>query len=201
MLKRKVIGVTLLATMFVVTSVAAQRNFVLEKRKDRLEQLSKELKEQARIERKHAHELARRKGLPVRSESANGGVIELQRISPDGRPVYYITNNISAADTVSTDEIWPGGSAGLNLSGSGFTVGEWDAGAIADHFEFTGRLTQVDMADIIAKAAPGPVLLSPATIPPMLPAPWPLQALALRPKEWRMTPICMPTTGTLIHPK
>ena len=146
--------------MFVITSVAAQRDFVLEKREDRLEQLSKELKEQARIERKHAHELARRKGLPVRSESANGGVIELQRMSPDGRPVYYITNNISAADTVSTDEIWPGGSAGLNLSGSGFTVGEWDAGAIADHPEFTGRLTQVDMADIIAKAAPDPVIPS-----------------------------------------
>jgi len=160
MLKRKVIGVTLLATMFVVTSAAAQRDFVLEERKDRLEQLSKELKEQARIERKYAHELARRKGLPVRSESANGGVIELQRMSPDGRPVYYITNNISAADTVSTDEIWPGGSAGLNLSGSGFTIGEWDAGAIADHPEFTGRLTQVDMADIIAKAAPGPVIPS-----------------------------------------
>ena len=160
MLKRKVIGVTLLAMLFVVTSAAAQRDFALEKRKDRLEQRSKELKEQARIERKHAHELARRKGLPVRSESANGGVIELQRMSPDGRPVYYITNNISAADTVSTDEIWPGGSAGLNLSGSGFTVGEWDAGAIADHPEFTGRLTQVDMADIIAKAAPDPVIPS-----------------------------------------
>ena len=160
MLKRKVISVTLLAMLFVVTSAAAQRDFALEKRKDRLEQRSKELKEQARIERKHAHELARRKGLPVRSESANGGVIELQRMSPDGRPVYYITNNISAADTVSTDEIWPGGSAGLNLSGSGFTVGEWDAGAIADHPEFTGRLTQVDMADIIAKAAPDPVIPS-----------------------------------------
>jgi len=160
MLKKKVIGVTLLATMFVVTSAAAQSDFVLEKRKDRLEQLSKELKEQARIERKHAHELARRKGLPVRSESASGGVIELQRMSPDGRPVYYITNNIDAADTVSTDEIWPGGSAGLNLSGSGFTIGEWDAGAIKDHDELTGRLTQVDMVDIIAKAAPGPVIPS-----------------------------------------
>jgi hypothetical protein len=157
MLKRKVIGVTLLAMMFVVSSAAAQSDFALEKRKDQLEQLSKELKEQARIERKHAHELARRKGLPVRSKSASGGVIELQRMSPDGRPVYYITNNIDAADTVSTDEIWPGGSAGLNLSGSGFTVGEWDAGAIADHPEFTGRLTQVDMADIIAKAAPDTV--------------------------------------------
>jgi len=108
MSKTKAIGVTLLATMFVATSAAAQSDFVLEKRKDRLEQLSKELKEQARIERKHAHELARRKGLPVRSESASGGVIELQRMSPDGRPVYYITNNINAADSVSTDEIWPG---------------------------------------------------------------------------------------------
>ncbi|MDH4019347.1 MAG: S8 family serine peptidase, partial [Xanthomonadales bacterium] len=69
-------------------------------------------------------------------------------------------NNIYAADTVSTDEIWPGGTAGLNLSGTGFTIGEWDAGAIANHTEFTGRLTQVDISDIISKFAPDPVIPS-----------------------------------------
>jgi hypothetical protein len=136
------------------------RRVTLDKHTAKLEKLSKDLREQARTERKQAHELAKRKGLPIRSESADGRVIELQRMSIDGRPVYYVTNNINAADTVSTDEVWPGGSAGLNLSGTGFTIGEWDAGAIANHTEFTGRLTQVDMTDIIAKFAPDPVIPS-----------------------------------------
>ena len=161
MLKRKVICVTLFTMMLaVISSAEAQREIELEHRKDRLKQLSRQLKEQSIVDKKQAREQAKRRGLPVLSETANGGVIELQRMSPDGRPVYYITNNSAAADTVSTDEVWPGGSSGLNLSGTGFTIGEWDAGAIADHTEFTGRLTQVDMADIIAKFAPDPVIPS-----------------------------------------
>ena len=161
MLKKKLIGITVFAMMFAVSSIAAaQSNVALDKRTAKLEKLSKDLREQARTERKQAHELAKRKGLPIRSESADGRVIELQRMSTDGRPVYYVTNNIYAADSVSTDEVWPGGSAGLNLSGTGFTVGEWDAGAIADHIEFLGRLTQVDIADITAKFAPDPVIPS-----------------------------------------
>jgi hypothetical protein len=86
-------------------------------------------------------------GTAKRRELPNGRVLELQRIVPGIGPVFYITNNIVAADTVSTDEIWPGGSAGLDLDGSGMTIAEWDGGAIfADHPDFTGRLTQVDGA-------------------------------------------------------
>ena len=70
---------------------------------------------------------------------------ELQRFSPGIDPVFNTTNTLYAADTVSTDEVWPGGSAGLDLDGSDMTVGEWDGGAIyAEHPDFTGRLTQVD---------------------------------------------------------
>ena len=71
--------------------------------------------------------------------------MELQRLAPTGKPVYYITENADAADTVSTDELWPGGSTGLNLSGSGITVGEWDGGAVlATHQELSGRVSQQD---------------------------------------------------------
>ena len=78
-------------------------------------------------------------------------VLELQRIASGNRPVFYITNNIVAADTVSTDEVWPGGSGGLSLNGSGMTIAEWDGGAVyADHFDLAGRVLQVDGATEIS---------------------------------------------------
>ncbi|MCK4654201.1 MAG: S8 family serine peptidase, partial [Candidatus Cloacimonetes bacterium] len=60
-------------------------------------------------------------------------------------PIYHITTNSNAAITISTDHVHPGGSAGLNLTGSGFTIREWDAGGVLmTHQEFTGRLTNGD---------------------------------------------------------
>jgi hypothetical protein len=74
-----------------------------------------------------------------------GKVLELQGIGADGRPLFYITNNYDAADTVSTDELWPGGSTGLNLTGIGLTIGEWDAGAVEVlHPDLYLRATQID---------------------------------------------------------
>ena len=58
-------------------------------------------------------------------------------------PVFYITENAVAAETVSTDKVWPGGVAGLGLDGTGMTVGLWDeARVLGTHAEFTGRVTQ-----------------------------------------------------------
>ena len=74
--------------------------------------------------------------------------IELMFLDRRGRPVYYGLNNLIAAQTISTDEVWPGGSSGLNLDGSSTILGElgiWDAGAVlASHQEFGGRVTQMD---------------------------------------------------------
>ena len=74
----------------------------------------------------------------------NQKAFELQVIR-NNIPQYYITNNINAADTVSTDECWLGGTLGLDLSGLGVTLGIWDAGRVRPgHTEFTGRVTQRD---------------------------------------------------------
>lgn len=67
--------------------------------------------------------------------------IELMRFDQDNLPIYYTTENINAARTVSTDLVWPGGGAGLNLTGASMIIGEWDAGsARATHQEFGGRV-------------------------------------------------------------
>ncbi len=67
----------------------------------------------------------------------------------DGRiPMYYATQNLIAAQSISTDRVWPGGGAGLSLTGSGTTLGGlalWDGGGVrTNHAEFGGRATQID---------------------------------------------------------
>jgi serine protease AprX len=45
-----------------------------------------------------------------------------------GKPVYRSTDNLQAARATKTVDLWIGGSLGLNLDGSGMTVGVWDGG-------------------------------------------------------------------------
>ena len=54
--------------------------------------------------------------------------------------------NINAADTLNTDQLWSGGGLGLDLTGSGLTVGIWEAGdsggyyVRSTHQELAGRV-------------------------------------------------------------
>ena len=146
MLLRTSITFLLVLSTFCVSSVAtAQNDVAIATNKVALEKLSIHLKKRAESAQQHARDVAKRNGWPLREKFPNGTVIEIQKITPAGRPLFYITENAAAADTVSTDEVWPGGSAGLNLSGSGMTVGEWDdAAVLATHAEFTSRVNQVD---------------------------------------------------------
>jgi hypothetical protein len=74
--------------------------------------------------------------------------IELMYVDEKGLPHFYTTDNLDAARTISTDDVWPGGSGGYSLSGSGTTLGKlgiWDGGAVlTTHQEFGGRVTQMD---------------------------------------------------------
>ncbi|MCP4250322.1 MAG: S8 family serine peptidase [bacterium] len=89
---------------------------------------------------------ARDKGWVVRQSSPQHGTIELQAIVR-GIPLYYGTTNADAADSIGTDEVLPGGLTGFGLTGSGQTLGVWDAGAVlGTHQELTGRVVQVDGA-------------------------------------------------------
>src|ERR1019366_3344295 len=46
--------------------------------------------------------------------------------------------NTESADTISTDEIQPGGNTGLGLTGTNTTIGLWEAGLVfTNHQEFT----------------------------------------------------------------
>jgi hypothetical protein len=74
--------------------------------------------------------------------------IQLMYMNERGRPIFYLLDNLNAARTLSTDDVWPGGSGGFSLSGSGTTLGQlaiWDGGGVlTTHQEFGGRVTQMD---------------------------------------------------------
>jgi hypothetical protein len=123
----------------------AQSNTAQEGRQDNLRALVVKFSEQADSQRQQAIGVARRLGIPLRHALPKDRVLELQRFEPGRGPLFYTTYNLDAADTVSTDEVWPGGAAGLTLQGSGMTVGQWDSGAVlAEHPDLYDRVDQVD---------------------------------------------------------
>lgn len=92
-----------------------------------------------------AEEFARQRGLAIRQTLSDGTIIEIIKIV-NGVPRYYITENAGAAVTTRADQLWPGGSLGLSLTGSGYDrLGEWDGGGVlTTHQELVGRVTQID---------------------------------------------------------
>lgn len=65
----------------------------------------------------------------------------------NGVPRAYVTCNATAADTISTDELWPGGSTGFGLTGTNVPIGLWDGGDVRiSHREFSTNGVRV--ADI-----------------------------------------------------
>ncbi len=93
-----------------------------------------------RLERAEAESIATILGMPIRSIGSDGTVRELKRFH-QGRPFYYLTDNVNAAKTISTDKVYPGGIAGYLLTGVGVTLGEWDGGGVlTTHQEFATRV-------------------------------------------------------------
>ena len=77
----------------------------------------------------------------------------------DGWPTFVSGDNQMGAASVSADELWPAsaapwasGSAGLDLTGSGQKLGQWEAngtgGVLVSHQDLTGRITQRDGAGV-----------------------------------------------------
>ncbi len=66
--------------------------------------------------------------------------------SPDDyRPIKPL--NVNAADSTNAEDLQSGGSLGLNLDGTGYTVGVWDAGSVlTSHQEFGSRVSVIDGA-------------------------------------------------------
>jgi hypothetical protein len=94
--------------------------------------------------------LARQHAWPLTITIRGGNRAVLYGISAKGMPLYVATNdNIISAATIGTNQLWPGGSTGLNLSGSNAAlkgkIAIWDGGRVlATHQELVGRVIQKD---------------------------------------------------------
>lgn len=113
---------------------------------EKLLQISKDAQLQYNANKQKALEMAKEKGWIVKKET-DRGLIELQGVTENGKPLYYITHNADAAVSVSTDKVYSGGSLGLNLDGTDMIAGEWDGGdVLTTHQEFnnTGTSRVID---------------------------------------------------------
>jgi len=99
----------------------------------------------AKTEKEKAHVQAAAKGWPIFIKKDDGNILELMRLTPDGYPIYYATENVSAARATRASFLHSGGGMGLNLNGQGMTVRVWDGGNVrASHTAFGGRVTLGD---------------------------------------------------------
>lgn len=134
----------------ILLSMELERSIEWElERQEKLENFSERMSEQWKQNRTIAEERAQKEGIPVRKDFEDGRVIELQKFLGD-IPLYYTTNNLEAASTISSDKVWPDGGANLNLTGSTEILGMWDAGLVrTGHQEFNGRVIQKDDAEVL----------------------------------------------------
>jgi len=133
-------NILVLISIFISISVFSQKY-----NKDVLNQLSSKYYEISVSQKEKVLEYAKINNIPIRVET-DSTLIELMYIDKYGMPQYYTTYNENAAKTISTNEVYSGGAAGLSLSGSGITVHEWDGGTVlSTHQEFDNRVTNGDV--------------------------------------------------------
>ncbi len=144
-------GIFLLSSLLVITGRSQTTDDIgLIRKSTHVESLQKyalELNNRALTSKLLAEEMAKKKGWVIKKVFEDGQTIELKELDPKGHPVYYSTGNLNAAKTVAANKVWPGGGMGLNLTGLGVTLREWDESAVRPtHQELTGRVTQGDGA-------------------------------------------------------
>ncbi len=96
--------------------------------------------------------------LPVSFNLENNGVCVFDGYGHNNQPQFICTcNNIDAAKTIGTNQLWPGGLPGLNLSGAGLNkLALWDGGsARTTHHELIGRIQVLDSPNAMSNHTTG----------------------------------------------
>ena len=77
-----------------------------------------------------------------RNFEKNGVIYSIQSIDADGKPVYITTkSNVESGALIKANELYTGGSLGVNISGQNMVVGVWDGGQVrATHELLTGKV-------------------------------------------------------------
>jgi hypothetical protein len=103
-----------------------------------IQNLSKTFNDQSKAEKDKVAQMAVLKGWPLIIKTEDS-YMELQKISSEGKPIYYTTFNVAAAKSTRANHLNSGGSLGLSLDGQNMTAHVWDGGlARASHQEYDG---------------------------------------------------------------
>lgn len=108
---------------------------------------AKEFKILEEKERTKAYKYALENNIPLSYTDNKGNFHQLMKLTPDGYPIYYSTENQAAARSTRAVQLNTGGSLGLTLNGQGMVARVWDGGTVrAEHNHFEGRVVSVDDA-------------------------------------------------------
>lgn len=139
--------------------VFSQQVLVSDANKKSLSDLNVQAANHFLVSHQKALGLAKIHGWPLMRKTKQGGLILLEGIDSLGRPQYLMTfDNVIAAATTQTNMVQPGGTLGLNLSGSSSFLDNklaiWDGGEVYKaHQEFAGKtITLEDVASYIDHA-------------------------------------------------
>ncbi len=137
---------TFILSAFIISNGVAQsetKSFVLNNSARSFETNSRASFSEAVIKSKE-------KGWPLQYKSRNNQTVNLVGIDLYGQPIYLTTyQDPVQAITINANQLWNGGSSGLNLSGSTDSItnriGVWDEGSPRlSHFELNGKITVKD---------------------------------------------------------
>ncbi len=104
---------------------------------ENLLRLAEELRRSHEFNYSKAIRIADSLGLSARIETEEGQIYQLAGIGEDGLLIYYGPDNAEGAALVNADKVHPGGSANLDLTGAGQTLGIWEGGVPkTSHNEF-----------------------------------------------------------------
>ncbi len=115
-----------------------------------LQKLSQQLRADLLARRTPLYHALLRSTDPAQQALNRNPNLQLMFIRENGMPAYYLANNIDAAQTVRTFDVWPlpVGGGFYGLTGAGTPAGAlaiWDAGGVlTTHQEFGGRAVHID---------------------------------------------------------
>jgi hypothetical protein len=80
-------------------------------------------------------------------ERAGIDMSKLSDVLPDGTPIYVVSHNFGSARTIRANQLHPGGSTGLDLTGVNMIAGLWEAQngyPLTSHNDLAGRVNIID---------------------------------------------------------
>ncbi len=145
-------SVTFLFFSFMVSAqtTAQKAKIIQQSNYAKLVTLQEETQQKEKLQKSEAIQAAQSNGWDLQKTLSDGSFSELQKLGPNGEPIYYTTFNVAAARSTRTNHLNSGGSLGLSLDGQNMTAHIWDAGhARLTHQEYdgTGGNNRVSIGD------------------------------------------------------